>query len=45
MPTLDDGPHLSYAIQWFAIAAAIAAFGVIVMRRGGRASPRPRAAP
>jgi cytochrome oxidase assembly protein ShyY1 len=45
MPTLDDGPHLSYALQWFAIAAAIAAFGVIVMRRDGRASPRPRAAP
>ncbi len=44
-PTLDDGPHLSYAIQWFAIAAAIAAFGVIVIRRDGRASPRHRAAP
>lgn len=44
-PTLDDGPHLYYAIQWFGIALAIAAFGVIVIRRDGRASPPPRAAP
>lgn len=32
-PTLDNGPHLSYAIQWFAIAAAILAFGVWVIRK------------
>ncbi len=44
-PTLDDGPHLSYAIQWFAIAFAIAAFGVIVVRRDGRARPPRPSAP
>lgn len=44
-PTLDDGPHLSYALQWFGIALAIAAFGFIALRRGGRASVPHRAAP
>jgi cytochrome oxidase assembly protein ShyY1 len=44
-PQLDDGPHLSYAIQWFGIALAIAAFGVIALRRGDRASAPRRAAP
>ena len=44
-PALDDGPHLSYAIQWFGIALAIAAFGVIALRRGDRGSAPPRAAP
>jgi cytochrome oxidase assembly protein ShyY1 len=29
-PTLDDGPHLSYAIQWFAFAA-IAGFGFALL--------------
>jgi surfeit locus 1 family protein len=38
-PVLDDGPHLSYAIQWFAFAL-IAWVGVIVVIRKerGRAS-------
>lgn len=31
---LDDGPHLSYMIQWFGIAAAALGFGVAVVRRG-----------
>ncbi len=44
-PLLDDGPHLSYAIQWFGIALAIAAFGVIVVRRDGRARPPRPSAP
>ena len=44
-PTLDDGPHLSYAIQWIGIAIAIFAFGIIVGRRGDRESSRPPAAP
>lgn len=44
-PLLNDGPHLSYAIQWFGIALAIAAFGVIALRRGDRASAPHRAAP
>lgn len=30
LPTLDDGPHLGYAIQWFAFAA-IAVVGVTVI--------------
>ena len=44
-PRLDDGPHLSYALQWFGIAIAIAAFGVIALRRGDRGSAPPLAAP
>jgi surfeit locus 1 family protein len=33
-PVLDDGPHLSYAIQWFAFAImAIAFAGIIVKQR------------
>jgi cytochrome oxidase assembly protein ShyY1 len=32
-PALDEGPHLSYAIQWFGIALAAIAFGVIALRR------------
>lgn len=34
---LDNGPHLSYAIQWFGIALAVLTFGVIVLWRDGRA--------
>ncbi|MES2306719.1 MAG: SURF1 family protein [Gemmatimonadota bacterium] len=44
-PVLDDGPHLSYALQWFGIALAIAAFGTIALRRDGRGSVPPRGAP
>jgi len=34
-PSLDDGPHLSYAIQWFAFAVIALAFaGVFATRRG-----------
>jgi len=34
-PTLDDGPHLSYTIQWFAFAtiAIVGAFGLIARPR------------
>ncbi len=31
-PTLDEGPHLSYAFQWFAFGA-IAAIGYVVLAR------------
>lgn len=31
-PPLDEGPHLSYALQWFAFAA-IAGFGLVVLIR------------
>lgn len=45
-PALDDGPHLSYVIQWLLIGTAIAAFGIMVLRpRGDRAPARPPAAP
>jgi surfeit locus 1 family protein len=32
-PPLDNGPHLSYAIQWFGIALAALAFGVFFVLR------------
>lgn len=33
-PTLDEGPHLSYAMQWFGFAAiAVVGFAVVVLRR------------
>ena len=36
LPPLDDGPHLMYAVQWFGIGAAVVAFGVIFVLRGGQ---------
>jgi surfeit locus 1 family protein len=37
-PVLDEGPHLGYALQWFAFAAiAIVGFGVTVTVGRGRA--------
>ncbi len=33
LPTLDDGPHLSYAIQWVGIAIAILLFGYLMIWR------------
>jgi surfeit locus 1 family protein len=33
LPALDDGPHLSYAIQWFAFAAIAIVGAAIVVRR------------
>jgi surfeit locus 1 family protein len=41
LPVLDDGPHLSYAIQWFSFAAiAIVGAGVVAhrARKAGSAS-------
>jgi surfeit locus 1 family protein len=32
-PPLDDGPHLSYAVQWFLFAIMAALFGVLVVNR------------
>lgn len=29
LPPMDEGPHLMYAVQWFGIAAAVLAFGVM----------------
>lgn len=45
-PLLGNGPHLSYVIQWFAIAAAILAFGWWVIRKSaGHSASRPHPAP
>lgn len=40
-PALDDGPHLSYAIQWFSFAA-IAVFGAGAVVARARVSPESR---
>jgi surfeit locus 1 family protein len=32
-PPLDDGPHLSYAIQWFAFAVMTVVFGIVLARK------------
>lgn len=48
MPPLDDGPHLSYMIQWFGIGAAALVFGVAFVLRGTGGPPTsqpPRSAP
>lgn len=34
LPPMDEGPHFSYAIQWFGIATAVLAFGVMFILRG-----------
>lgn len=44
-PELSDGPHLSYAIQWFGIGLAALTFGAIMLWRDRRARPRPPAVP
>jgi surfeit locus 1 family protein len=42
-PPLDEGPHLNYAIQWFAFAViAVVGVGVVIRQRGGaRTEPIP----
>ena len=41
LPTLDEGPHLSYAIQWF-IFSTIAVVGYpLILRRKARDGDRP----
>ena len=37
-PPVDDGPHLSYAIQWFLFAGLGAGFAILIV---GRTSARP----
>lgn len=32
-PALDDGPHLSYAIQWFAFSIMALVFGIVILRQ------------
>ena len=36
LPELSEGPHLSYAIQWFGFAAVAIAGGLILLRRDRR---------
>lgn len=35
-PVLDDGPHLSYAVQWFIFSACVAVGWVLAVRRSVR---------
>ena len=39
-PTLDDGPHFSYAVQWFIFASAVLAGWVLAVRRSIRSRRR-----
>jgi surfeit locus 1 family protein len=32
-PPLDDGPHLSYAIQWFSFSVMAVVFGIVIVRQ------------
>jgi surfeit locus 1 family protein len=43
VPQLDDGPHLSYAIQWFGFAATALIVGGIVAFRSPARGPHHRA--
>ncbi len=40
-PPLDDGPHLSYAVQWFLIGGSALGFGLVFIRRRPTASDVP----
>lgn len=44
-PELDDGPHLSYAIQWFVFSVCVAIGWVLAVRRSLAARRRPPAPP
>ena len=35
-PALDDGPHLSYAVQWFSFAVMAIAASYVIWRRAQR---------
>ncbi len=39
-PTLDEGPHLSYAVQWFIFAVCVLAGWVLAVRRSIRSRQR-----
>jgi len=39
VPSLDEGPHKSYAIQWFSFATIAVIGGIALFVRGGAAKP------
>jgi cytochrome oxidase assembly protein ShyY1 len=39
-PEIDEGPHLSYAIQWFLFAGLAAGFAILVVGRTGERATR-----
>jgi len=39
LPELDEGPHLSYAIQWFTFSALAVIGWVLVVRKTARGEP------
>ena len=51
LPELTEGPHLSYAVQWFIFSAAVAVGWVLAVRksvnarRGGGRPPAADASP
>ena len=38
-PSLDEGPHLSYAVQWFIFSALVAIGWFLAVRRSRRVRP------
>jgi surfeit locus 1 family protein len=40
-PSVDEGPHMSYALQWFFFAALAVAFAFLVIGRKGRSRGGP----
>ena len=40
MPELSDGPHLSYAVQWFSFAVIIVVGSLALIRTRAQAAPR-----
>jgi len=43
-PSLDEGPHKSYAIQWFSfVVIAVVGYGAFLRREAHRATERPAA--
>ena len=41
LPVLSEGPHLSYALQWFSFAVVALAGAVVLLRRDRRATATP----
>ncbi|MGZ8375997.1 MAG: SURF1 family protein [Gemmatirosa sp.] len=41
VPALDEGSHMSYAVQWFSFATVALVGGIAFVRADGRRAPRP----